>query len=149
MRDDKWLEERLEQIWTLLFPELEKKNRVIVRFKGRWKNKFGHIKMLKNKNSEIVVNGFFKNEVVPEYIIDLTIAHELVHYMHGFNSPHPQQFAHPHQGGIVDKELRRRGFGENIMKEKVWMKETWPKIVKAHFEAPKPRKRRGFGFRLW
>ena len=29
---------------------LKIKNDIIIKFKGRWKNKFGHIKLLKNKN---------------------------------------------------------------------------------------------------
>ena len=102
-------------IWSLLFFDVERRNDVLIKFKGNWRNKFGHIKRLKNKNSEIAINGFFKKEIVPEYIVDVTIAHELVHYMHGFNSPHPKLFAHPHKGGVVDKELRGRGFGQNLL----------------------------------
>lgn len=125
MRDDKWLAARLDNIWKLLFPEVEKKNNVVVRFKGKWKNKFGHIRRLKNMDSEIVVNGLFKNMEVPEYIIDVTLAHELVHYMHGFHSPHPKMFSHPHKGGIVNRELRKRGFGHLIKLEREFTKKTW------------------------
>lgn len=130
MRDDFWLKQRLDAIWSLLFPDVEKRNHVIIRFKGKWKNKFGHIKRLRNKDSEIAINGLFRNDVIPEFVIDVTIAHELVHYMHGFNSPHPKMFSHPHRGGIVDKELKRRGFTNNLMLEKKWTKETWPEMWK-------------------
>ena len=54
------------------------------------------------------------NEIIPEYIIDLTLAHEMIHYMHGFNSPLPKQFRHPHAGSVVDRELKKRGFGHLI-----------------------------------
>lgn len=138
MRDDFWLKERLDAIWSLLFADVEKKNIVLIHFKGKWRNKFGHIKRLKNKDSEIAINGMFRDERIPEFIIDVTIAHELVHYMHGFNSPHPKLFSHPHQGGIVNKELKRRGFAENLMKEKVWVKESWPVILK---EQLKPKRK--------
>ena len=50
------------------------------------------------------------HELIPEYVIDTTVAHELVHYMHGFFSPHQRLYKHPHKGGIVTKELKKRGF---------------------------------------
>ncbi len=125
MRDNIWLHQRLEQIWQLLFTEVEKKNNVTIRFKGKWKNKFGHIKRLKDGSSEIVINHYFQQEHIPEYIVDLTIAHELVHYMHGFNSPHPKLYKHPHAGGIVDRELKRRGFGHLLKQERAWIKSDW------------------------
>ncbi len=126
MRDANWLSIRLDNIWRLLFPEIEKKNNVIIRFKGRWKNKFGHIKRLKDGSSEIAINGLFSNMEVPEYMIDVTIAHELVHYMHGFNSPHEKKYSHPHKGGIVNRELKKRGFGHLIRLERDFLKRSWP-----------------------
>jgi len=129
MRDNYWLIQRLDQIWNLLFPEVERKNKVIIRFKGKWKNKFGHIQK-KGDSSEIVINGYFSDERIPEFIIDLTIAHELIHYMHGFNSPHKQMFKHPHKGGIVRKELLRRGFGHMIRRERDFIKREWPLFLK-------------------
>ena len=140
MRDDEWLKGRLDQIWILLFPEVEKLNNVVVRFKGKWKNKFGHIKRLKKGDSEIVINSIFKDKRVPEYIIDLTLAHELVHYMHGFSSPHEQRFKHPHKGGVVNKELVRKGFGHLIKKEKEFCKKDWPRIF-PNYCKPRIRKK--------
>jgi hypothetical protein len=129
-RDNKWLKQKMEAIWSFLFQDVERKNNVVIRFKGKWKNKFGHIKILKNKDTEIAVNGLFKNEVVPEEIVDLTIAHEIVHYAHGFNSPHPKLFKYPHQGGIVRKELIKRGFGSSMKEEKKFIKK-WPEIYRS------------------
>lgn len=125
MRNNDWLYNRMLQIWNLLFPEVQKLNLIEIRFKGKWKNKFGHIKLLKNKTSEIAINGLFQDERIPEYIIDLTIAHELIHYYHGFNSPHKQKYRHPHQGGIVTKELKKRGFAHLLNKEKQFIKKEW------------------------
>ena len=125
MRNQKWLESRLNQIWQLLFPEVEKKNKVIIRFKGKWKNKFGHIKLLKDKSTEICINGLFSNKQVPEYIIDLTIAHELIHYSHGFQSPHKRKFKYPHQGSIVKRELMNRGFAHLLRLERKFVKKDW------------------------
>ena len=130
MRDDKWLSQRMDNIWLLLFPDVEKANNVNARFKGKWKNKFGHIKLLKNKDSEIAVNSLFKNPVVPEYVIDITLAHELVHYSHGFNSPLKKIYKHPHKGNIVEKELAKRGFSHMIKLEKDFIKNKWFPIYK-------------------
>jgi hypothetical protein len=130
MRNEAWLEQRFNQIWELFFPEVEKKN-VYITWKGSWKNKFGHIKKTK-KGSEIAVNKIFQDLRVPEELIKLTIAHEIIHYMHGFHSHLPKQFKHPHQGGIVNKELIKRGFRPAMQLEKQWLKKEWLPIFKEH-----------------
>ena len=137
MRDVEFLKSKLELIWQSGFLDVEKKNNINIKFKGRWKNKFGHIKKLKTGDSEIVINGYFKDEKVPDYIIDLTIAHELVHYSHGFNSPLPRLYSHPHKGGIVNKDLKKRGFGSLLKLERPWIKNEWRGIVKNEFKERK------------
>jgi hypothetical protein len=132
MRNNKWLEDRFNKMWVLLFPEIKRKNKVIVKFKGKWKNKFGHIKKI-GGDTEIVINGFLKNEIIPEYIIDITIAHEVIHYMHGFNSPLKRQFKYPHKGGVVNRELLKRGFGHMLRLEREFIKKEWPKILREYF----------------
>jgi hypothetical protein len=129
MRDNIWLEKKAEKIWTFLMPEIKKLNTIHLIFKGKWKNKFGHIKKLKDGSTEIAVNSLFRNEEVPNFIIYITIAHEFIHYMHGFQSPHPKMFRYPHQGGIVNKELIKRGFGFLLILEKQWVKCNWIKII--------------------
>jgi len=131
MRDDAWLNNRFDQIWQLFFPDVERKD-ISVRWKGSWKNKFGHISK-KNSKAEIAVNKLFKDPRVPEEVVKLTIAHEIVHYSHGFHSHLPRQFSHPHKGGIVNKELRKRGFGYALKFEKEWVKkEWWPLYQELH-----------------
>jgi len=130
MRDDEWIATLFHKIWDERFPDIKKRNNVLIRWKGRWKNKFGHIKRLKNKDSEIAINSLFRDEKVPEFVIELTIAHEIVHYMHGFQSPHPKLFKHPHKGGVVDKELKLRGYSEEIRKERYWYKKVWSKDLR-------------------
>ena len=137
MRDDEFLKIRLDYIWQLAFLDIKKKNKIHIKFKGKWKNKFGHIKKLKNCDSEIVVNGYFRNEKIPDYIIDLTIAHELVHYSHGFNSPLPKLYSHPHKGGVVNKDLKKRGFSSLIKLERKWVKNEWKEIVENEFKSRK------------
>ncbi len=127
MRDDKWLYNRMLELWQLKFMDVPMLNEVRIRFKGKWKTKFGHIRM-KNKISEIVVNSLFKHEDVPQYVIDLTVAHELVHYSHGFNSPLERKFQYPHQGGIVNKELKKRGFKDALSMEKKIFRKEWPQM---------------------
>jgi hypothetical protein len=129
-RDDDWLNSRLNYLWGIYFKDVERKNHVFARFKGKWKNKFGHIRRLKNKSSEIAVNSFFKNKAIPEFMVDLTLAHELVHYSHGFHSPLKRLYKHPHKGGIVTKELKKRGFKELIKVEREFIKTKWIKYYK-------------------
>ncbi|MFH1376693.1 MAG: hypothetical protein ABIH25_03580 [Candidatus Woesearchaeota archaeon] len=130
MRDNIWLEKRLDIIWKVLIPEIEKKNKITIIFKGKWKNKFAHIKRQKDSSTEIAINAFFRYKEVPDFILDTTIAHELVHYMHGFHSPYEKQFKYPHQGGIVNKELKKRGFNFLLVLEKEWIKNKWESIYK-------------------
>jgi len=127
MRDDNWLRNRMLEIWQLRFMDVPMKNEVKIRFKGKWKLKFGHIKM-KNNVTEIIVNSLFKHEDVPQYIVDLTIAHELVHYSHGFQSPLERRFRYPHQGGIVRKELKKRGFRDAMQMERKIFRKEWPEM---------------------
>ena len=129
MRDNDWLRKRLMEIWQLHFIDVPMLNQVNIKFKGRWKNKFGHIKM-KNNITEIVINSLFQNDDVPQYIIDLTIAHELIHYGHGFQSPLARKYNYPHQGGIVRKELLRRGFKNQMELERKVFRKEWHEIYK-------------------
>lgn len=134
MRDNTLLNERLAQISEKLFPELNTDN-IVIKFKGKSKYKFGHIKRTRN-NTEIAINSLFKNPLVPQYIIDLTIAHELVHYSHGFQSPLPKKFKYPHKGGVVRKELIRKGLATFLRKEKIFFKKEWPEIYKEIAKKP-------------
>lgn len=127
MRNNEWLVDKLNLIWGGFFPDIDRKNKVSIKFGRKSKSKFGHITMRKEE-TKIVINKFFSYEEVPEYILDLTIAHELVHYAHGFHSPHKRMFNHPHKGGVVNKELVTRGLGSLIKKEREWVKEEWPRI---------------------
>jgi len=129
LRTNKWLNQRLNKIWNLLFPEVPRPNIVTAVFKGKWKNKFGHI-VKKGRYTEIAINSLFTHVLVPEYIIDTTLAHELIHYMHGFGSPLKRQYKYPHKGGIVSKELLKRGFGHSLRLEKHFYAHLWPVVYK-------------------
>lgn len=129
MRDDEWLNKKLDQIWNIFFPEIKRENKVLVKFKGKSRDRFGYIKKVKD-STLIVVNSLFRHEKVPEFIIYTTIAHELVHYMHGFQSPLKQKHRYPHKGGVVNKELKKKGFDSLIKKEKQWVKNEWERVYK-------------------
>ena len=79
--------------------------------------------------SVITITRHFQNTDIPEYVIVSTIAHELCHYTHGFNSPLPKQFSYPHQGGIVNKEMDNRGLREIRIETKQWLKKNWSQFI--------------------
>lgn len=130
-RTNEWLEQRMNNIWEMLFADIERKNAVHIAFSGKWKNKLGHI--TKKKDTTIIaINSILKDPLIPETIIDVTIAHEVTHYAHGFHSPLPKRYKHPHAGGIVTRELKKRGFTHQIKFEKEFLKNNWSMFVRKH-----------------
>ena len=147
MRNNQWLENRLDLIWNRHFFDIEKKNPILIQFGKRARTRLGSIRQVNGKRfivngsdknirssinhepSIVTITGYFIDEIVPEYVVDLVIAHELCHYAHGFCSSHPQLYKNPHQGKVIDKELYKRGFGEEVKKQKAWLKESWPTII--------------------
>ena len=113
MRDQEWLENRFEYIYRKYFADLKAPNQIEIKWGRRSRRQLGCIKkqQLKTKNwrvadhfkrdfiTIIVINGLFRDEAIPEFVIDSVIAHEMSHYAHGFNSPLPQIHRHPHKGG--------------------------------------------------
>lgn len=79
--------------------------------------------------SVITITSMFKTEGIPASVIHHTIAHELCHYAHGFSSTNKRLFKHPHHGGVVNAELKRRGAGELITAFKRWLKEYRAEIL--------------------
>jgi len=127
-RNNQWLAQRLENVWQKHFPDVAIANTIVVRFGRQAKMRLGSIKYGRTKSNPttyITITGFFRNEAVPEYVVDGVLAHELTHYTHGFFSPHPQLYRHPHQHRIVDTELTNRGFGDILKLQKAWLKAHW------------------------
>ena len=79
--------------------------------------------------SVITITKHFQDESIPEYVVVSTIAHELCHYTHGFNSPSPKKFQYPHQGGVVKKEMDKRGLREIRLKTRSWLKKNWREYI--------------------
>ncbi|HLC44001.1 MAG TPA: hypothetical protein VJK08_02675 [Patescibacteria group bacterium] len=133
MRSNDWLNQKLNEIWQRYFGDVERSNEIEIKFGAKARRRLGSIRQIdpkdKHSKTRILMSGYFTDERVPESIIDVTIAHELCHYAHGFCSPLPKFSRYPHQGGLVDKELKSRGFTEMLKFQKTWLKSDWSKIT--------------------
>jgi len=122
MRDNAYLQSRLNYLWQDYFADIPQQNKVFIKFGRAAKYRFGSIRLSYEDNStHILINGMFKDESYPKEIIDHTIAHELVHYAQGFSSPRPRMHAYPHRGGVIDKELNDRGLKHLVFIYNVWV----------------------------
>ncbi len=150
MRDNEYLENLLYDLWENHFCDVPRHNLVIIKFGKYSKRQLGCISLardgskiksiLKKKKDEyevqdeksisvITITRYFQNMIVPEYVIRATIAHELCHYTHGFNSPLQKRFDKPHQGNVINKELSSRDLIEDQKKADLWLKKNWLDII--------------------
>ena len=150
MRDRKYLENLMYELWENSFSDVPRKNLVLIKFGKYSKRQLGSIKManeytkikgLLKKNKEdydiqddkrvtvITITKYFQDPVVPDYVVQATIAHELCHYTHGFSSPLEKRFDKPHQGNIINKELQKRDLLEQQLMADNWLKANWLSIV--------------------
>lgn len=150
MRDNKYLENLLWDLWDNNFCDVPRKNLVVIKFGKYSKRQLGSIKLanertkikslIRKKEGEldvqdeksvtvITVTRYFQKDIVPEFVVRATISHELCHYTHGFQSPLEKKFNKPHQGNIINKELSKRGLLEEEKMADKWLKENWIKIV--------------------
>lgn len=129
-RDDLWLRRELNYLWSVFFRDVPRANVVEVSYGGFWKTRVGLITLsLSGRKTLIRINGFLRFPQVPDYVVTATIAHELVHYSHGFGSPLAQRYPHPHRGGVVDRELTQRGLSLEQRLSSRWLKENWHDLV--------------------
>jgi len=140
MRDDKWLFQQLDEVWETFFPDMPQDNDVRIVWGRRARQRLGSISQDKtNKGGTLVtINALFRDEQIPEYVIQATIAHELAHYAHGFHSPLERRFDKPHEGGVVHHELDERGARKLELMSKRWLKENWREYLEKHM--PRTRK---------
>jgi hypothetical protein len=137
MRTNQWLADRLHSLHAQYFAEVPIKNTIYVKFGRSARTRLGSIIAKPKKGhalpvSYITINSLFKDETVPDYVIDATLAHEFVHYTHGFHSPLEQLYEYPHRGDIVNKELRKRGAGELLHQQTVWLKHEYREFLRKH-----------------
>lgn len=149
MRTDEWLEEQLYEIWENHFADMPRTNKVIITFGKHAKRQLGCIKHLQaaptkklakmsdvygpadhNSISLITITSYFKDESIPDIVVKSTIAHELCHYAHGFSSPLPRLYNHPHKHGVVRKELKKRGLDDQYKISQRWIHANWLKYLK-------------------
>lgn len=147
MRNNKWLKEIAQKIWFKYFHDISPTNDLRVKFGKRARWQLGCIRQsLKtgspkrqwrraslpaamNSPSIVTINGYFKNPLVPQYVVESILAHEFIHYLAGFSSSRPKLFRYPHRGGIIKLEMKRRGLEEIERKQKEWIDKYWRKIL--------------------
>ena len=124
-RSDDWLAEQLEFLWDNRFQDTPRVNDVDISFSRPWKTRLGVIALLGSGETSIRINSLLGNPHIPYEVCIVTVAHELVHYAHGFGSPLPRQHAHPHQGNIVSRELVLRGLSRELQFYRDWIADNW------------------------
>ncbi|MEK7146464.1 MAG: hypothetical protein AAB802_04795 [Patescibacteria group bacterium] len=130
MRTQNWLEEQLQGLIREHFPEMPIQNELKIRFGRSASRRFGSIQMSLDKRVSLIrINGAFRDEKIPEAIIKATIAHELCHYAHGFSSPLPKLYDHPHRGNVIAREFKKRGLMALHEYEKLWTKNNWKNFI--------------------
>lgn len=151
MRNNTILENMLYELWENHFCDVPRKNLVVIKFGKYSKRQLGSIKLahsgtrikgiMKTRKEEflsqdeksisvITLTGYFRNDLlVPDYVVNATIAHELCHYTHGFSSPLEKRFLNPHQGNVIKKELSKRGLLEEQDMADKWLKKNWVKVI--------------------
>ncbi len=122
-RDNNWLLSRLDILWDKHFSDISQDNPVIIKFGRYSKYRLGSIRLNKQSGfSLITLTGMFRDPKVPVEVVDHTITHEMVHYAHGFSSNKRRMHRYPHEGGVVHKEMERRGLEHLIKAYKNWVK---------------------------
>lgn len=123
-RDNAWLLSRLDYLWGNFFPDVTQENPVVIRFGRYSKYRLGSIKQHRNTHfSQITITGMFKDQKIPSEVVDHTIAHELVHYAHGFSSSKRRLHKYPHAGGVVRQEMTERGMKHLNDAYRQWVKD--------------------------
>ncbi len=129
-RDAAWLQNRIDLIIKNHFSDVAQGYPITVSFGIRAQYRFGTISA-KGGKCFIRMNYLFTDPEVPDFVIDETLAHELVHYAHGFGSGLPRLYEHPHQGGVIDIEFAKRGLLGVHHQAEEWRKRNWETFYKS------------------
>ncbi len=116
----------LSWIWRQHFGDIAPTNTVSITYGYPWKSRLGQIRLSEDgKISRIDINTLLQLKPVPEEVLLTTIAHEVVHYVHGFGSPLPKKYRHPHAHQVVSRELEQREIGEWLQYCEAWVNQSW------------------------
>lgn len=116
----------LDIIWQRYFSDITRMNEVTIAYSYPWKTRLGLIRMsLDSLHSFIGINALLQHAFIPSSVLITTIAHELVHYVHGFGSPLPRRYEHPHANHVVEHELEQRGLGNHLRHSNEWIDMHW------------------------
>ena len=126
VRDQDWLIGQLEHIWRTWFSDVDRITPVTIRYVRPWKRRLAVIYLTEDdRRSFIGVNRLLRDPRVPYPVVQVTLAHELAHYAHGFGSHHPRRYRHPHRGNVIQRELTRRGLGAELRFYTEWTNDSW------------------------
>lgn len=141
-RTDDWLQSELHFLWENFFRDIPRANEVEISFARPWKTRLGLIRLSDcDSRTYIGINRLLSDHEVPGQVISIVIAHELVHYSHGFGSPLPRRYRHPHCGNIVSRDLVARGFSSDLQIFKEWTAGHWYNF----YYTTVPQRRNGHG----
>jgi hypothetical protein len=116
----------LNWIWGAYFADIPRVNLVRIDYCYPWKSRLGLIRLSEDQSTSFIgINALLQLQQLPEYILITTIAHELTHYAHGFGSPLPRLWKHPHANKVVDHELEKRELGEYLCCCNEWIDKHW------------------------
>ncbi|MBU1167787.1 hypothetical protein KKC60_05310 [Patescibacteria group bacterium] len=139
MRTEQDLKHKLTFYHQHHFPEVEIKNKVSVKFGKRAKRQLGSIRHLPDGSTLITITGLFRDPQIPDFVLEETLVHEFIHYVHGFNSPLNQAYQYPHKHGIMRKEFETRNLLSLYLASKKWLKANWAQYLKDNNLLPKRR----------
>ncbi|HZR00582.1 MAG TPA: hypothetical protein VFC93_17415 [Chloroflexota bacterium] len=132
-RDDDWLRREVDDIWARYFGDTPRVNEIEVGWRRPWKRRLGVISLSHDqKTTRIGLNSLLARHDAPYCLTLITVAHELTHYAHGFGSPLPRKYSHPHRGGIVTRELRKRGLEAALDEYHGWIDQHWWSFYARH-----------------
>ena len=121
-----WLAAVLDRLWEDHFWDVPRISPVQIRFGGRWKYRLGRIRWEPVVQTTLIaINALFRDPAVPASLCRVTIAHEIIHYAHGFGSPLPRSYEDPHEPGLIEGELEARGLGRELALADAWVERHW------------------------
>ncbi|GAC1377299.1 MAG: hypothetical protein NVS2B12_37620 [Ktedonobacteraceae bacterium] len=116
----------LNLIWQRHFTDMPCVNSVSIDYCYPWKSRLGLIRLSLDASITFIgINTLLQLPQVPDYVLITTIAHEMVHYSHGFGSPLPRVLKHPHANKVVDKALEQRAMGTYLKYCNQWINQNW------------------------